>query len=106
MSSYAFSSFDVVLEVLRQSEDIIRFNLPDYNGFTYILPILSIVFETVYSKDMVDKKICGELDTNLSVMKDLGCADLNYVETSIYPLMFLPIYLIWDNADNPDFDEQ
>lgn len=45
LTSYSFSSFDVVLEVLRQSEDIIRFNLPDYNGFTYILPILSIVFE-------------------------------------------------------------
>ena len=201
LSSYSFSSFDVVLEVLRQSEDIIRFNLPDYNGFTYILPMLSIVFEyepkqleqfllekgltdyskrivaellarmgcetetnnesynkkvhddlsgifsrvldayisdyptgnicdkyvvshvvkavvnaglkelseqlkTVYSKDMVDKKICGELDTNLSVMKDLGCADLNYIETGIYPLMFLPTYLIWDNADNTDFGEQ
>ena len=162
LTSYSFSSFDVVLEVLRQSEDIIRFNLPDYNGFKYILPILSIVFEyepkhleqfllekgltdyskrivaellarmgcetetdneaynkklhdelsgifqlkTVYSKDMVDKKICGELDTNLSVMKDLGCADLNYIETDIYQLMFLPTYLIWDNADNPDFGEQ
>lgn len=201
LTSYSFSSFDVVLEVLRQSEDIIRFNLPDYNGFTYILPMLSIVFEyepkqleqfllekgltdyskrivaellarmgcetetnnesynkkvhddlsgifsrvldayisdyptgnicdkyvvshvvkaivnsgleelseqlkTVYSKDMVDKKICGELDTNLSVMKDLGCADLNYIETGIYSLMFLPTYLIWDNADNPDFGEQ
>ena len=55
---------------------------------------------------MVDKKICGELDTNLSVMKDLGCADLNYIETGIYPLLFLPTYLIWDNADNPDFGEQ
>lgn len=31
------------------------------------------------------------LDTNLSVMKDLGCADLNYIETGIYPLMFLPL---------------
>lgn len=60
----------------------------------------------MYSKDMVDKKICGELDTNLSVTKDLGCADLNYIETGIYPLMFLPTYLIWDNADNPDFGEQ
>ena len=58
------------------------------------------------TKDMVDKKICGELDTNLSVMKDLGCADLNYIETDIYQLMFLPTYLIWDNADNPDFGEQ
>ena len=67
---------------------------------------LSEQLKTVYSKDMVDKKICGELDTNLSVMKDLGCADLNYIETGIYPLMFLPTYLIWDNADNPDFGEQ
>ena len=67
---------------------------------------LSDQLKTAYSKDMVDKKICGELDTNLSVMKDLGCADLNYIETGIYPLMFLPTYLIWDNADNPDFGEQ
>ena len=67
---------------------------------------LSEQLKTVYSKDMVDKKICGELDTNLSVMKDLGCADLNYIETGIYQLMFLPTYLIWDNADNPDFGEQ
>lgn len=44
-SSYSFSSFDVVLEVLRQSEDIINFNLPDYDGFTYILPMLSLMFE-------------------------------------------------------------
>ena len=67
---------------------------------------LSEQLKTVYSKDMVDKKICGELDTNLSVMKDLGCADLNYIETGNYSLMFLPTYLIWDNADNPDFGEQ
>ena len=67
---------------------------------------LSDQLKTMYSKDMVDKKICGELDTNLSVMKDLGCANLNYIETGIYPLMFLPTYLIWDNADNHDFGEQ
>jgi hypothetical protein len=30
----------------------------------------------------------------------------HYIETGIYPLMFLPTYLIWDNADNPDFGEQ
>ena len=198
LSSYSFSSFDVVLEVLRQSEDIIRFNLPDYNGFTYILPILSIVFEyepkqlelflleegltdyskrivadllarmgcdtetkteaynkkvhdelsgifsrvldvyisdyptgsicdkyvvshvvkaivnaglvelsdkikIVYDNDMVDKQICGELHTNLSILKDLGSADMNYIETNLYALMFIPLDFLWPNEDNLDF---
>ena len=198
LTSYAFSSFDVVLEVLRQSEDIIRFNLPDYNGFTYILPILSIVFEyepkqlelflleegltdyskrivadllarmgcdtetkteaynkkvhdelsgifsrvldvyisdyptgsicdkyvvshvvkaivnaglvelsdkikIVYDNDMVDKQICGELHTNLSILKDLGSADMNYIETNLYALMFIPLDFLWPNEDNLDF---
>lgn len=44
-TSYDFNSFDVVLEILRQTEDIINFNLPDYDGFTYILPMLSLMFE-------------------------------------------------------------
>lgn len=44
-------------------------------------------------------------EIHLSI-EDVGCADLNYIETGIYPLMFLPTYLIWDNADNPDFGEQ
>lgn len=201
LSSYSSSSFEVVLEILRQSDDIINFNLPDYKGFTYILPMLSMIFEyrpelfehflleegltgyskrivaellarmgcgnetnndsynkkiheelvdifgkvldayiadypvgkfcdqyvishvvkavvnaglkelseqlkSVYSKDMVDKRICGELDTNLSVMKDLGATDLNYIETGTYPLMFMPVDLLWDNPDNIDFGEQ
>lgn len=201
LSSYSSSSFEVVFEILRQSEDIINFNLPDYKGFTYILPMLSMIFEyqpelfeqflleegltdyskrivaellarmgsenetnndsynkriheelvdifsmvldtyiadypigkicdqyvishvvkavvnaglmelseqlkSVYSKDMVDKRICGELDINLSVTKDLGATDLNYIETGTYPLMFLPLYLLWDNPDNTDFGEQ
>lgn len=198
LTSYSFSSFDVVLEVLRQSEDIIRFNLPDYNGFTYILPILSIVFEyepkqleqflleegltdyskrivadllarmgcdtetrteaynkkvhdelsgifssvldayisdyptgnicdkyvvshvvkaivnaglvelsdkikIVYDNDMVDKQISGELHTNLSILKDLGSADMNYIETNLYALMFIPLDFLWPNEDNLDF---
>ena len=36
-TSYDFNSFDLVLDKLRQTEDIINFNLPDYDGFTYIL---------------------------------------------------------------------
>ena len=198
LTSYSFSSFGVVLEVLRQSEDIIRFNFPDYNGFTYILPILSIVFEyepkqleqflleegltdyskrivadllarmgcdtetkteannkkvhdelsgifsrvldvfisdyptgnicdkyvvshvvkaivnaglvelsdkikIVYDNDMVDKQICGELHTNLSILKDLGSADMNYIETNLYALMFIPLDFLWSNEDNLDF---
>ena len=44
-TSYDFNSFDLVLDILRQTEDIINFNLPDYDGFTYILPMLSLMFE-------------------------------------------------------------
>lgn len=45
LTSFDESSFDVVLEILRQKEDIIDYNLPDYNGFTYILPMLAKIFE-------------------------------------------------------------
>lgn len=45
LTSFDESSFDAVLEILRQTEDIISFNLPDYNGFTYIMPMLSKIFE-------------------------------------------------------------
>lgn len=198
-TSYDFNSFDVVLEILRQTEDIINFNLPDYDGFTYILPMLSLMFEykpqylekfmleggitvrgkrivaeqlsrmasdlnvgneghkkkiheqlvlifgnvmkvyisdypesrlcdkqlvsyvvkaivnaglgelseqvkTVYEKDMIDKNICGDLDVNLSIMKDNTPADMNYVETQPYPLMFLPIHYLWPNDDTKDFE--
>ena len=198
-TSYDFNSFDVVLEILRQTEDIINFNLPDYDGFTYILPMLSLMFEykpqylekfmleggitvrgkrivaeqlsrmasdlnvgneghkkkiheqlmsifgnvmeayisdypvsrlcdrqlvshvvkaivnaglgklseqvkTVYEKDMIDKNICGDLDVNLSIMKDNTPADMNYVETQPYPLMFLPIHYLSPNDDTKDFE--
>ena len=198
-TSYDFDSFDVVLEILRQTEDIINFNLPDYDGFTYILPMLSLMFEykpqylekfmleggitvrgkrivaeqlsrmasdlnvgnedhkkkireqlvsifgnvmkayisdypasrlcdrqlvsyvvkaivnaglgelseqvkTVYEKDMIDKNICGDLDVNLSLMKDNTPTDMNYVETQPYPLMFLPLHYLWSNNDTKDFE--
>ena len=198
-TSYDFNSFDVVLEILRQTEDIINFNLPDYDGFTYILPMLSLMFEykpqylekfmleggntvrgkrivaeqlsrmasdlnvgnedhkkkireqlvsifgkvmkayisdypasrlcdkqlvsyvvkaivnaglgelseqvkTVYEKDMIDKNICGDLDINLSIIQDNTPADMNYVETQPYPLMFLPLHYLWPNDDTKDFE--
>ena len=198
-TSYDFISFDVVLEILRQTEDIINFNLPDYDGFTYILPMLSLMFEykpqylekfmleggitvrgkqivaeqlsrmasdlnvgnedhkkkireqlvsifgnvmkayisdypasrlcdkqivsyvvkaivnaglgemseqvkTVYEKDMIDKNICGDLDVNLSIMQDNTPADMNYIETQPYPLMFLPLHYLWPNDDTKDFE--
>lgn len=198
-TSYDFNSFDVVLEILRQTEDIINFNLPDYDGFTYILPMLSLMFEykpqylekfmlesgitvrgkqivaeqlsrmasdlnvgnedhkkkiheqlvsifgnvmkayisdypasrlcdkqlvsyvvkaivnaglgelsekvkTVYEKDMIDKNICGDLDVNLSIMQDNTPADMNYVETQPYLLMFLPLYYLWPNDDTENFE--
>ena len=198
-TSYDFNSFDVVLEILRQTEDIINFNLPDYDGFTYILPMLSLMFEykpqylekfmleggitvrgkrivaeqlsrmasdlnvgnedhkkkireqlvsifgsvmeayisdyhesrlcnrqlvshvvkaivnaglgelseqvkTVYEKDMIDKNICGDLDVNLSIIQDNTPADMNYVETQPYPLMFLPLHYLWLNDDTEDFE--
>lgn len=198
-TSYDFNSFDVVLEILRQTEDIINFNLPDYDGFTYILPMLSLMFEykpqylekfmleggitvrgkqivaeqlsrmasdlnvgnedhkkkireqlvsifgnvmkayisdyperrlcdrqlvshvvkaivnaglgelseqvkTVYENDMIDKNICGDLDVNLSIMQDNTPADMNYVETQPYPLMFLPLHYLWPNDDTNDFE--
>lgn len=198
-TSYDFNSFDVVLEILRQTEDIINFNLPDYDGFTYILPMLSLMFEykpqylekfmledgitvrgkrivaeqlsrmasdlnvgnedhkkkiheqlvsifgivmkayisdypanrlcdkqlvshvvkaivnaglgelseqvkTVYEKDMINKNICGDLDVNLSIIQDNTPADMNYVETQPYPLMFLPLHYLWPNDDTKDFE--
>lgn len=198
-TSYDFNSFDVVLEILRQTEDIINFNLPDYDGFTYILPMLSLMFEykpqylekfmleggitvrgkrivaeqlsrmasdlnvdnedhkkkiheqlvsifgnvmkayisdyserrlcdkqlvsyvvkaivnaglgelseqvkTVYEKDMIDKNICGDLDVNISIMQDNTPADMNYVETQPYPLMFLPLHYLWPNDDTENFE--
>lgn len=198
-TSYDFNSFDVVLEILRQTEDIINFNLPDYDGFTYILPMLSLMFEykpqylekfmleggitvrgkqivaeqlsrmasdlnvgnedhkkkireqlvsifgnvmkayisdyperrlcdrqlvshvvkaivnaglgelseqvkTVYENDMIDKNICGDLHVNLSIMQDNTPADMNYVETQPYPLMFLPLHYLWPNDDTNDFE--
>ncbi|WP_262280840.1 hypothetical protein [Hallella absiana] len=198
-TSYDFNSFDVVLEILRQTEDIINFNLPDYDGFTYILPMLSLMFEykpqylekfmleggitvrgkrivaeqlsrvasdlnvgnedhkkkireqlvsifgnvmeayisdypecrlcdkqlvshvvkaivnaglgelseqvwTVYENDMIDKAICGDRDVNLSLMKDNTPADMNYVETDPYPLMFLPLHYLWPNDDTENFE--
>ena len=198
-TSYDFNSFDLVLEILRQTEDIINFNLPDYDGFTYILPMLSLMFEyksqylekfmleggitvrgkqivaeqlsrmasdlnvsnedhkkkiheqlvsifgnvmeayisdyperrlcdkqlishvvkaivnaglgelseqvkTVYEKDMIDKNICGDLDVNLSIVQDNTPADMNYVETQPYPLMFLPLHYLWPNDDTKDFE--
>ena len=198
-TSYDFNSFDVVLEILRQTEDIINFNLPDYDGFTYILPMLSLMFEykpqylekfmlesgitvrgkrivaeqlsrmasdlnvgnedhkkkireqlvsifgnvmkayisdypasrlcdkqlvsyvvkaivnaglgelseqvkTVYEKDMIDKIICGDLDVNLSIIQDNTPADMNYVETQPYPLMFLPLHYLWPNDDTKGFE--
>ena len=198
-TSYDFNSFDVVLEILRQTEDIINFNLPDYDGFTYILPMLSLMFEykpqylekfmleggitvrgkrivaeqlsrmasdinvgnedhkkkireqlvsifgnvmkayisdypesrlcdkqlvsyvvkaivnaglgelseqvkIAYGKDMIDKNICGDLDVNLSIMQDNTPADMNYVETQPYPLMFLPLHYLWPNDDTKDFE--
>lgn len=192
ITTYDLSSFDVVLEILRQSEDIVNFNLPDYKGFTYILPMLTYIFEykpkllkdflleegitergkqivleelarigceedkgedirkrlvsmfkdildayiadypegkicdkrvvshavkaivkaalteladhlqTVYDKDMVDLDMCGDLQTNLGIMKEVGTFDLNYVETLQYPLMFLPIDFFWVDSDNQD----
>ena len=198
-TSYDFNSFDVVLEILRQTEDIINFNLPDYDGFTYILPMLSLMFEykpqylekfmleggitvrgkrivaeqlsrmasdlnvgnedhkkkiheqlvsifgnvmkayisdytasrlcdrqllshvvkaivnaglgelseqvkTVYEKDMIDKNICGDLDVNLSIIQGNTPADMNYVETQPYPLMFLPLHYLWPNDDTENFE--
>lgn len=198
-TSYDFNSFDVVLEILRQTEDIINFNLPNYDGFTYILPMLSLMFEykpqylekfmleegitvrgkqivaeqlsravsdfdvynedkkkkihaqlvsifgnildayisdcpndrlcdrqvvshvvkaivnaglgelseqvkTVYEKDMIDKNISGDLDVNLSIIQDNTPADMNYVETQPYPLMFLPLHYLWTNNDTKDFE--
>ena len=198
LNTYNLSSFNVVLEILRQTEDIINFDLPDYKGFTYILPMLTKVFEykpeslknfmleegiivrgkqivaellsrvgrdyineeskiskkvhdqivdifsaildtnisnypqgnicdkqvvshvvkaivnaglvelsdkfkIVYDNDMVDKQICGELHTNLFILKDLGSADMNYIETNLYALMFIPLDFLWSNEDNLDF---
>ena len=198
-TSYDFKSFNVVLEILRQTEDIINFNLPDYDGFTYILPMLSLMFEykpqylekfmleggitvrgkrivaeqlsrmasdinvgnedhkkkireqlvsifgnvmkayisdypesrlcdkqlvsyvvkaivnaglgelseqvkIAYGKDMIDKNICGDLDVNLSIIQNNTPADMNYVETQPYPLMFLPLHYLWPNDDNKDFE--
>lgn len=194
LTSFDESSFDVVLEILRQTEDIISFNLPDYNGFTYILPMLSKIFECepdllaefmleegisvrgkqivaellsmigsdsesccesyddnykkkvhkklvaifrqvletyisdyakgricdkqvvshtvksavnagltelskqlriVYDKNMVDQQICGDLNTTLSFMTDLGSSEVNYIETDPCQLMFLPTGMVW-----------
>lgn len=201
MTSYDISSFDVVMEILRQSEDIINFNLTDYLGFTYIQPMLTNIFEyrpqmlvdfmleegvsvrgkqivaeflsrmlsqnecaseqlldeihkrlvgmfttilksyiadypsgkicdkdvashvvkaivnlgltelsgllkAVYDKDMINKEICGNLDLNLSFMKEVGSVDMNFIETEVYPLMFIPIDLLWNKADNLDFGEE
>ena len=198
-TSYDFNSFDVVLEILRQTEDIINFNLPDYDGFTYILPMLSLMFEykpqylekfmleggitvrgkqivaeqlsrmasdlnvgnedhkkiiheqlvsifgnvmevyisdypesrlcdkqlvnhvvkaivnaglgelseqvkTVHEKDMIGKNICGDLDVNLSIIQNNTPADMNYVETQPYPLMFLPLHYLWPNDDTENFE--
>ena len=198
LNTYNLSSFNVELEILRQAEDIINFNLPDYRGFTYILPMLTKVFEykpeslkdlmleegitargkqilaellsrvgrdyinekskiskkvhdqlveifssildayisdypqgnicdnqvvshvvkaivneglvelsdkikIVYDKDMVDKQICGELHTNLSILNDLGPADMNYIETNPYALMFISLDFLWPNEDSLDF---
>jgi hypothetical protein len=44
-NTYNISSFNVVLEIIRQTEDIINFDLPYYKSFTYILPMLTKVFE-------------------------------------------------------------
>lgn len=198
-TSYDFGSFDAVLEILRQTEDIINFNLPNYDGFTYIFPMLSLMFEykpqclekfmlddgitvrgkqivaeqlsravsdfdvcnedkkkmihaqlvsifgnildayisdcptgrlcdrqvvshvvkaivntglgelseqvkTAYEKNMIDKAICGDLDVNFSFMKDNVPADMNYVETQPYPLMFLPLHYLWSKDDTKNFE--
>ena len=59
---------------------------------------------TVYKNDMIDKAICGDRDVNLSFMKDNTPADMNYVETQPYPLMFLPLHYLWPNDDTKDFE--
>lgn len=205
LTSFDESSFDIVLEILRQREDIISFNLPDYNGFTYILPMLSKIFEcepalfadflleegitargkqivaeflarigcdsessdgtydetyqakvhqklvdifgkvldayasddakpgicdktvvshtakavvragltelsgqlqTLYTKGKIDPQICGDLDTTLSFMTDLGDTEANYIETSPYPLMFLPLCQVWPGNESLAFGEE
>ena len=53
---------------------------------------------------MIDKNICGDLDVNLSIMQDNTPADMNYVETQPYPLMFLPLHYLWPNDDTKDFE--
>ena len=65
---------------------------------------LSEQVKTVYEKDMIDKNICGDLDVNLSIMQDNTPADMNYVETQPYPLMFLPLHYLWPNDDTKDFE--
>lgn len=45
-------------------------NLPDYNGFTYILPILSIVFE--YEPKQLEQFLLEEGLTDYSVFQRHG----------------------------------
>lgn len=65
---------------------------------------LSEQVKTVYEKDMIDKNISGDLDVNLSIIQDNTPADMNYVETQPYPLMFLPLHYLWTNNDTKDFE--
>lgn len=65
---------------------------------------LSEQVKTVYDKDMIDKNICGDLDVNLSIIQDYTPADMNYVETQPYPLMFLPLHYLWPNDDTKNFE--
>ena len=65
---------------------------------------LSEQVRTVYENDLIDKAICGDRDVNLSLMKDNTPADMNYVETQPYPLMFLPLHYLWSNDDTKDLE--
>lgn len=59
---------------------------------------LSEQLRTVCENDMIDKAICGDRDVNLSLMKANTPADMNYVETQPYPLMFLPLHYLWQTT--------
>jgi hypothetical protein len=48
----------------------------------------------------VKSKCCGIK----AFMKDNVPADMNYVETQPYPLMFLPLHFLWSKDDTKNFE--
>lgn len=99
--------YDLPLESLTEDENnLILRELGRQQGKTLDkLAVDKIVTPLYYPKHtrMIDKNICGDLDVNLSIIQDNTPADMNYVETQPYPLMFLPLHYLWPNDDTKDF---